>query len=75
MFDYFNYIQTYLHIYSKVLYYCVIHYNIMSYCIKCFEPAEVCFCETKKIPLSEYNHEMKECTDLKCYCKEHVPKI
>jgi len=24
---------------------------------------------------SKYNHEMKECTDLKCYCKEHVPEL
>lgn len=46
----------------------------MSYCIKCYQPAEVCFCERKKVPLSEYAHEMKECTDLKCYCKEHQPK-
>jgi len=50
-------------------------YRTMSYCIKCFAPADVCFCETKKVPLSEYTHEMKECTDLKCYCKEHIPKI
>lgn len=47
----------------------------MSYCIKCFAPADVCFCETKKVPLDEYTHEMRECTDLKCYCKEHMPKI
>ena len=49
-------------------------YNTTSYCIKYFAPADVCFCETKKVPLSEYTHEMKECTDLKCYCKEHIPK-
>ena len=49
-------------------------YHTMSYCIKCFAPADVCFCETEKVPLSEYTHEMKECTDLKCYCKEHMPK-
>ena len=75
MFDFIQYNQIVLYILSKRLYYCVIRYSNMSYCIKCFAPADVCFCETKKVPLSEYTHEMKECTDLKCYCKEHIPKI
>jgi len=43
--------------------------------MKYFTPADVCFCEIKKVPLDEYTHEMKECTDLKCYCKKHIPKI
>ena len=47
----------------------------MIYCMKCFAPADVCFCETKKVPLGEHTHEMKECTNLKFYCKEHIPKI
>jgi hypothetical protein len=61
--------------FEVILFIIVYCYNgFMSYCIKCYQPAEVCFCERKKVPLSEYAHEMRECTDLKCYCKEHLPK-
>jgi hypothetical protein len=56
-------------------YNCVMQYTAMSYCVKCFEPADVCFCEIKKVPLDEYTHEMKECVNLKCYCKKHIPKM
>jgi len=59
---------------NESLYYCVIPYYTMSYCRKCYAPADVCFCEVKKVPLDEYTHQLKECTDLKCYCKEHIPK-
>ena len=47
----------------------------MSYCIECTELADVCFCETKKVIISEYIDGIRECSELKCYCKEHVPKI
>ncbi|MDW7641838.1 MAG: hypothetical protein SCG72_05485 [Nitrosarchaeum sp.] len=47
----------------------------MSYCITCYGVADVCFCETKKVSLDEYVQEIKECAELKCYCKEHIPKI
>jgi transposase len=45
----------------------------MSYCKECFELADVCFCNIEKVILSEYVDEMRECEDLKCYCKKHTP--
>lgn len=45
----------------------------MSYCIECGDEAEVCFCKTEKKPISEYVSALKECTDLKCYCRRHLP--
>ncbi len=45
----------------------------MSYCIECFELADVCFSNIEKVILSEYVDEMRECEDLKCYCKKHTP--
>jgi len=46
----------------------------MSYCVECFDTAEVCFCELEKVILSEYVDGMRECSELKCYCKKHIPK-
>lgn len=45
----------------------------MSYCIKCGLEADICYCDTAKITLDEYQHTVKECHDLKCYCKKHAP--
>lgn len=47
----------------------------MSYCIECGTEAEVCFCEYKKVVLDEYQQALKECKELKCYCKKHNPEI
>ena len=46
----------------------------MSYCVKFSNVADACFCELEKVILSEYVEGMKQCADLKCYCKEHNPK-
>ncbi len=46
----------------------------MSYCIECGDEAEVCFCKTEKKPIDEYLEAMKECTELKCYCRKHMPR-
>ncbi|HWP78791.1 MAG TPA: hypothetical protein VNL34_03985 [Candidatus Nitrosotenuis sp.] len=46
----------------------------MSYCIECGTDAIVCFCGPKRKIMGEYLEALKECTELKCYCKEHVPK-
>jgi hypothetical protein len=46
----------------------------MSYCTECGDEAEVCFCKTEKKPMSEYLLALRECTDLKCYCKKHLPE-
>ena len=45
----------------------------MSYCIECGDGAEVCFCEIEKKPMDEYLEAMKECTELTCYCRKHMP--
>lgn len=45
----------------------------MSYCVECGDDAEVCFCEMEKKPMSEYLGALKECFDLKCYCRRHMP--
>ncbi len=45
----------------------------MSYCIKCGDEADVCFCGIEKKPMTEYVSALKECTELKCYCKKHIP--
>ncbi len=45
----------------------------MSYCIECFEPADVCFYNIEKVILSEYVGGMKEYEDQKCHCKKHAP--
>ena len=46
----------------------------MSYCVECYDVADVCFCELEKVILSEYIDGMRECSDLKCYCKKHIPQ-
>ena len=30
----------------------------MSYCLKCYKPADLCFCEIK-VPLSKYTHKIR----------------
>tara|TARA_B100000470_G_C19721170_1_gene360075 strand:+ start:689 stop:832 length:144 start_codon:yes stop_codon:yes gene_type:complete len=47
----------------------------MSYCGECFEPADVCFCNIEKAILSQYVEGMKECAELKCNCKKHIPNV
>jgi hypothetical protein len=39
------------------------------------EPDDVCFCNIEKVILSEYVDGMRECAELKCYCKEHIPNV
>ncbi|MBM2852353.1 MAG: hypothetical protein HW420_900 [Candidatus Nitrosotenuis sp.] len=45
----------------------------MSYCIEYGDEAEVFFCKTERKPIDEYLIAMKECTELECYCKKHIP--
>jgi len=47
----------------------------MSYCGECFEPADVCFCNIEKAILNQYVEGMKECAELKCNCKKHIPNV
>lgn len=42
-------------------------YYSMSYCIECGAPAEICYCETKRVTRDEYVDAIKECKDLKMF--------
>ena len=45
-----------------------------SYCVECYDPADVCFCELEKVILSEYIDGMKECSDLNVIVRNTFPK-
>ena len=45
----------------------------MSFCVSCGDTAVVCYCDLEKKTTSDYVGAQKECNDLKCYCRKHMP--
>lgn len=46
----------------------------MSFCVSCGDAAVVCYCDLEKKTTADYVASQKECRDLKCYCKKHMPE-
>jgi len=47
----------------------------MNYCTECGGEAVVWYCGYKKVNPENYQRALRECKDLRYYCKRHLPRI